>query len=153
MLRYPIDLTEDDNDTLLVTSPDFPELTTFGEDEEEAIAYAVDAFEVTIAGRIHDRQDIPKPSKKGDAWVELPLQTELSVELYRAMRKQKVGKANLAKRLGWAITQVDRLLDLKNRSRIDLVEAAFKALGLELGIKVTESKNGNRPAKKKAAVA
>ena len=41
MLEYPIMLEEDDNDTLLVTSPDFPELTTFGDDREDAIARAV----------------------------------------------------------------------------------------------------------------
>ncbi len=152
MLRYPIKLTKDE-DTLLVTSPDFPELTTFGENREEAIAYAVGAFEETIAGRIHYREEIPKPSKKGDAWVELPIQTELTVELYRAMRKQKVGKANLAKRLNCHLPQVDRLLDLNHRSRIDLIEAAFRALGLELGVKVTESRNEKTKKAKKAAAA
>ena len=43
MFAYPIILTQDDN-TLLVTSPDFPECTTFGDDWEEAVARAVDAF-------------------------------------------------------------------------------------------------------------
>ena len=151
MLRYPIKLTEDDNDTLLVTSPDILGVVTFGEDREDAVARAVGAFEEIIAARMHYKEDIPRPSKKGDAWVELPLQTELAVELYRAMRKQKVGKANLAKRLGWAIQQVDRLLDLNHRSRIDLVEAAFKALGLELSVRVTQRQNG--AAKKRAAAA
>ena len=36
MLRYPIVLTPDDNDTLLVTSPDFPELKSFGKDHADA---------------------------------------------------------------------------------------------------------------------
>ena len=40
MLAYPIALKDDDG-TLLVTSPDFPEVTTFGEDREEAIARAL----------------------------------------------------------------------------------------------------------------
>ena len=54
MLAYPINL-EDDDGTLLATSPDFPELTTFGDDREEAIARAVDALEQAIAARIHVR--------------------------------------------------------------------------------------------------
>ena len=70
MLAYPITL-EDDDETLLVTSPDFPELTTFGEDREEAIARAVHALEEAIAARIHDRKEIPTPSR-GKTYVVLP---------------------------------------------------------------------------------
>ena len=33
---YPVELAPD-GDTLLVTSPDFPELTTFGTDEADAL--------------------------------------------------------------------------------------------------------------------
>ena len=36
MLAYPIHIEEDDG-SVLATSPDFPELTTFGEYEEEAL--------------------------------------------------------------------------------------------------------------------
>lgn len=75
MTRYPVILVEDDNDTLLVTSPDFPELTTFGEDREDALAHAVDAFEEAIAARIHDGEEIPPPST-GDAYVDVPVPPE-----------------------------------------------------------------------------
>ena len=75
MTRYPVILVEDDNDTLLVTSPDFPELTTFGEDREDALAHAVDAFEEVIAARIHDGEEIPPPST-GDAYVDVPVPPE-----------------------------------------------------------------------------
>ena len=34
---FKLTLTPDDNDTLMVTSPDFPELTSFGETEEDAL--------------------------------------------------------------------------------------------------------------------
>ena len=56
MLTYSILLEEDDG-TLLATSPDFPELTTFGMDRDEALARAVDALEEAIAARIHDGRD------------------------------------------------------------------------------------------------
>lgn len=62
MLAYPITL-EDDDGTIMARSPDFPELTTFGDDREEALARAVDALEEAIAARIHDRRDIPAPSR------------------------------------------------------------------------------------------
>ena len=70
-LSYPIKLEEDDG-TLLATSPDFPELTTFGNDREEAITRAVHALEEAIAARIHDRRDIPMPSR-GDTSAPGPM--------------------------------------------------------------------------------
>ena len=85
MLAYPITL-EDDDGTLFVTSPDFPELTTFGDDREEAIARAVDALEEAIAARTHDRRDIPQPSE-GDTYAVLPTLTSVKVMLYQGMRK------------------------------------------------------------------
>jgi antitoxin HicB len=58
------------------------------------------------------------------------------IELYRAMRAEKVGKAALAKRLGVALPQVDRMLDLRHRSRLDAIERALAALGRSLTIVV-----------------
>lgn len=63
MLSYPVKLTPDDNDTVLVSAPDFPELTSFGEDEEDALWHAVDALEEAIAARMQTREDVPKPSR------------------------------------------------------------------------------------------
>ncbi len=59
MTKYPIWLTPDDNGTFLATSPDFPELTTFGETRNEALAHAVDALHEAIAARTADHQEIP----------------------------------------------------------------------------------------------
>ena len=106
MLAYPITLENDDG-TLLVTSPDFPELTTFGDDREEALACAVHALEEALAARIHDRKDIPTPSL-GETYAVLPTLISVKVMLYREMRDQGIGKAELARRLGWYMPQVDR---------------------------------------------
>ncbi len=88
MLSYPITL-EDDDGTIMATSPDFPELTTFGDDREEAIARAVHALEEAIAARIHDRKDIPTPSQ-GETCVILPSNTSVKLILYQDMRDQGV---------------------------------------------------------------
>ena len=69
MIAYPVTL-EDDDGTVLATSPDFPEVTSFGDDREEAVARAVHALEEAIAARIHDRKDIPTPSR-GDTYAVL----------------------------------------------------------------------------------
>ena len=130
MLAYPIVL-EDDGGAVLATSTDFPELTTFGEDREEAIARAVHALEEAIAARIHDRKDIPPPSS-GEAYAVLPTLTAVKVHLYQGMREQGVGKAELARRLGWHMPQVDRVLDVEHHSRLDQMDAALAAIGRRL---------------------
>ena len=137
MLSYPVRLSPDDNDTVLVTAPDFPELTAFGEDEEDALWHAVDALEEAIAARMQTREDVPEPSR-GRRRVALPTQTVLKVLLYQAMRRKRVRKAELARRLHWHAPQVDRLLDLRHASRLDQIDAAANALGLDLDIRVTE---------------
>lgn len=133
MLSYPVILEPDDNDTLLVTSPDFPELTTFGDDREEALARAADALEEAIAARMHNRQDIPPPSHGAD-YAPLPTLAAAKATLYQAMRDHGISKAQLAQRLDWRLPQVDRALDLNHRSRLDEMDAALKAVGRQLTI-------------------
>jgi antitoxin HicB len=69
----------------LVTCPALSEVTTFGEDEAEAIEHARDAIEETIAARIADGREVPEPKGKHRVLVILPMQTSLKVELYRLL--------------------------------------------------------------------
>ena len=138
MPTYPIFMEEDDNDTLLVTSPDFPELTTFGEDKADACLHAVDAMEEVIATRIYCREDIPRPSDApGAERVTLPTLTAVKVILYQNMREQGIGKAELARRLNWHLPQVDRVLDINHKSRLDQLDAALNAIGRQLEVTAT----------------
>lgn len=130
MLAYPIVLQDDDG-TVLATSPDFPELVTFGEDRREALVRAVSALEEAVAARINGRRDVPLPSAGSECAV-LPTLTAVKVMLYRGMREQGVGKAELARRLGWHLPQVDRVLDVEHRSRLDRMDAALGAVGKRL---------------------
>ena len=132
MLTYPIQLEEDEG-TIMATSPDFPELATFGDDRDDALMRAVDALEEAIAARVHAGQDIPAPTK-GKTHVGLPTLTAVKVILYQGMRDDGVGKAELARRLGWHLPQVDRVLDIQHRSRMDQIDAALNVLGRKLHV-------------------
>ena len=132
MLEYPVRL-EDDDGSILVTALDFPELTTFGEDRDDALMRAVGALEEAIAARMHGGGDVPNPSP-GEVRVVLPTLTAVKVTLYRTMRSQGVGKAELARRLGWHMPQVDRVLDLQHHSRMDQMDAALGAVGARLQV-------------------
>ena len=127
MLSCPIEL-EDDDGTVLATSPDFPGLTTFGDDRDEALERAVDALEEAIAARIHRGQEIPS-SSRGRQKATLPTLTAIKVILYQGMKDQGIEKAELARRLGWHLPQVDRVLDVRHRSRLDQMDAALRAIG------------------------
>ena len=122
----------------MTTSPDFPELTTFGDDREAAVARAVQGLEEAIAARIHDRRDIPPPSQ-GAACAILPTLTSVKAMLYQEMRDQGVTKAELARRLGWHLPQIDRVLDIQHRSWLDQMDAALGAIGRQLHVSAAVS--------------
>ncbi len=138
-MRYAVTLTPDDNGTLLAIAPDFPEAITFGEDRQDALARAVDAIESAIIGRIEAREDVPRSTSRASDSVALPALSAAKVELYRAMRVDTVGKAELARRLGVALPHVDRLLDLRRKSRLDSLVDAFAVLGRTLDIVVKKA--------------
>lgn len=140
MLRYPVTLKRDTNSTILVSFPDVPEAHTFGDDESEALLRAVDALETALSLYVDDRRDIPPPSApRRGKFVTLPALTEAKLALYTAMRAAGVGKAEMARRLNCHLPQVDRLLDLMHASRLDQIEAAFRAIGKQLSIEIHEA--------------
>ena len=86
MLGYRIKLEPDDNGTLLATCPALPEVTTFGDDEADAMQHAVGAIEEAIAARMADGVDVPEGHQRGPRLVRLFASTALKVELYRQLR-------------------------------------------------------------------
>jgi antitoxin HicB len=136
-MRYPVILKREKG-MVTVFAPDVPGVQTFGDDEQEALARAVDALETMFMAMIEDREDIPRPRtpKRGEKTVTLPALTTAKLELYQAMRAAGIGKAELARRLNCHLPQIDRLLDLGHASRLDQLEQAFAALGKRLEVAV-----------------
>lgn len=139
-LAYPLVLTQDDNGSILVTCPDLPEVTTFGEDKGDAVLRAVDAIEEAIAARIANRESVPEASPAhGKPVVSLPTETVVKVELYRTMDALQMRKADLARLLNLHGPQVDRLLDIRHGTRFDQLDRALAALGKKVEIRITDS--------------
>ena len=138
-MEYPLVIEPDDNGTLLVTCPDLPEVTTFGEDEADALQRAGDAIEEALAARMARHESIPAPSPlRGRKAAVLPPLTVAKVGLYQAMREAGIGKAELGRRLGWHGPQIDRLLDLRHRSKIEQIDRALRAVGKVLVLSVQD---------------
>jgi len=137
MFNYPVTLIKD-GETILVTFPDVPEAITFGENLEEALLQAVDALETALSCYIDAKKPLPIPSQPtvGQQTVS-PSATECAkLGIYQAMLEQGIKKTALAKKLGWHMQQIDRLLDLNHASKIEQIEMAARALGKHLEMRV-----------------
>jgi antitoxin HicB len=129
--EYAVTLSPDDNGTWLVACAVLPEVTTFGDTREEALNNAALAIEEALAARMAGQRDLPLPKPEEGAFpVRLPVQAALKTALYRAMRREGVSKAELARRLSVHGPQVDRLLDMRHKSRPEAMEKALYHLGI-----------------------
>jgi antitoxin HicB len=139
---YLLNVEKDDNGTLLVTSPSFPEVATFAEDRSRVSQNGLAAIEEAIAARIADGIDVPpgataaQVAKHRGFWAKLPLMTALKVELYRAMREEGMTRAELMRHLKWKRTSVDRLFRIDHASRPDQIESAFRALHKDVDVRI-----------------
>ena len=130
MFEYPVEFTPDDNGTVMATFPDVPEVTTFGDDEAEALANARDALETALTAYITDRRDIPAPSATaGRSTVAPGLLATLKLGVYAAMRGRGWRKADLARAMALNPRQIDRLLDLRHASTVAQLEQAAAVAG------------------------
>lgn len=133
MFNYPVTLTLDDGN-VLVTFADVPEAITFGTDEQEALVQAIDALETGLSFYMDTRQPLPVPSKakRGQKTVSPSALECAKLGVYKAMTDQGIRKAELARRLGWHMPQVDRLFDLRHASKFEQLETAAAVLGKRL---------------------
>lgn len=137
MERYRLLVEPDDNETFLVTCPALPELTTFGETEQEALANAQQAL-LGIA-RQYARRGLDLPpgdARPGEPAANLSAQAAAKLALARAMRQAGVTQTALAARMGIDDRQVRRLIDPGTVNNLDQIEQAFAALDLALRINV-----------------
>jgi antitoxin HicB len=140
VLQYPALLEKDDNDTWLVTFPDFADAVTFGDTRAKALAQSVDALETVILSRMKHKLDIPSPSAaRGRPLVSIPPLTAAKALLYQELRAQHISIRQLAHKLQCAYPVAHRLLDVSRKTRVDDIAKAFQALGKRVVIGVEEN--------------
>jgi len=137
MFAYSVHLEPQEEGGFVVTFPDIPEAITEGDDETEALVWALDALETMLESYMDDRQRIPYPSPAdGRPVVILPVVAAGKVILYNTLLEAGKKKADLARMLNLAPTLVDRLLSLRHKSRIEQIETALAAFGKRLVVDV-----------------
>ena len=138
-MKYPARFEPAQEGGFVVTFPDWDWGVTQGDDEKEAVEMATDALETMIAHSIRHGKPVPPPTaQKGRKirMIGLPAMASAKTELYIAFKTSGLTKTALAKKLGIPKTNVDRLFDFKNHTRLDHLEAAFKALGRRIELSV-----------------
>lgn len=141
-MKYPACFERTDRNKILITFPDIDEAISQGDDEQDAVEMAEDALITWFAHCIRHGKPINPPSQpKGRKYrmIDLPAMVAVKVELYMAFNAAGITKAELGRRLGIPKTNVDRLFDFKNHTRLDQLQAAFRALGKDLSIHISEA--------------
>ena len=133
-MRYPVRLKAAEEGGYVVTFPDIPEAITQGSNIDDAMRHAADALESALDFYFEDRRPVPAPSKpkRGQRVVELPASVSAKVLLLNEMLRQKVRPAELARRIGTTPQEVNRLTNIRHRTRIDGIDKALRALGKRL---------------------
>ena len=138
-MKFPVILTHDEVDGgFVVTFPDIPEAITQGETREEALQMAQEALEAALEFYFEDKRSVPTPSKarRGQDAIELPASLSAKILLLNEMLVQNVRPAELARRLHTTPQVINRLTNLQHTTRIDGIDAALRALGKRLEIRL-----------------
>ncbi len=141
MLRYRVELTPDENGTVVAVVPAIPGTMTVGKDADEAQDMALDAALTMLAAMMDDGEDIPQADEPatGQPSIELPPMAVVKMAVYQAMKDQGVSQLKLAARLHTDPKSIRRLLDLYHASRWDHLEMALEALGYRVQVQVEPS--------------
>jgi antitoxin HicB len=143
MLSYYADFEIDPKDGgFVVRFPDFGYGVTQGDNVEEATAMAEDLLRNLVQEAIRRSAPLPRASKLRRRrnsqlrLISLAALDSAKAELYAAFLASGLTKAEFARRVRIAKTNVDRLFDVDHASRLDQIEAAFRALGKRLSVVV-----------------
>jgi antitoxin HicB len=141
-MEYPALFEPAEEGGFIVTIPDFGWGVSQGDTEEEAREMAAALLQTLIQEHIRNSHDLPKPSRPHGRKIRLirmPALQAAKAELYREFRASGIRKSELARRLDVPKTSVERLFDLRHHSRLEQIEAAFRALGKNISIHVQDA--------------
>ncbi|NBF02517.1 type II toxin-antitoxin system HicB family antitoxin [Pseudomonas sp. Fl5BN2] len=138
MYNYAIRFEQDTAPGIAVFCRDLPELNSYGNDREHAIAQAMDAVDTTLSLYVDQRRPIPQatPAQAGEHVLHLPTITVAKIALWNTLMERNMRKADLRRLLGVAQVQSDRLVDFLHTSKIEQLENALAALGKRLTVSV-----------------
>jgi antitoxin HicB len=144
--RYALETQE--NGWTLVRFPGIPEALTEGESEEEARANALDCVLAALEGYTKAGRPLPRSGAghSGADRVVLPSLGTAKLAVYETMRRRGWSKLKLADALGMPENSVRRLLDLRHRSQMWIIDEAMAKMNAELSIDLPKAHARGRAA-------
>lgn len=130
-LSYPARFAVDDDDFIVVTFRDLPELGTNARDANAAHAMAIDVLAVGLWLRLKHGEPIPRPSRprKGEVPVAAEPAVALKIALIAAVAGRRGAAARIARELGIQHKEARRLLDPTESNRADRLARALALFG------------------------
>lgn len=125
---YRYTLERQDNGWWLVRFPGIPEALTEGETEDEARTNALDCVIAALEGYMKDGRPLPRhgAAHSGPNRAVLPSLVTAKLAVYETMRSRGWSKAKLARALGMPENSVRRLLNLRHRSHIWIIDELWR---------------------------
>ena len=140
MSAYPVILEPAEEGGFVVTFPDVPEAITQGDNETDALMMAQDALVAMFDSYMQDGQAIPEASSVyGQPCVVFPVTLAGKIALYNTMLTVNMSPDDLAQHLNITPTMAERLLSLRQKSRIEQIEKGLALFGKRLVVDVREA--------------
>ena len=145
---YRYTLERQENDWWLVRFPGIPEALTEGKTQEGARANAVDCVIAALEGYMKAGRPLPRQGAAHSRpnRAVLPSLVTAKLAVYETMRARGWSKLKLAKQLGMPENSMRRLLDLRHRSQMWIIDEALAKMKAELPIDLPKAR-----ARRKAA--
>jgi len=133
---YRYNLERQENGWWLVRFPGIPEALTEGETEEEARANALECVITALEGYMKARRPLPREGAgyTSHSRVVLPSLVTAKLAVYETMRVRGWSNVKLAKELGMSENAVRRLLNLRHRSHLWIIDEALAKMNTELNV-------------------
>lgn len=103
-------LIESDNDSYIVSFPQFPNINTYGKTLKEALKNAEEALNGCIESDFERGFEIPEPkSYGGKNYYEIPLRPHIEIAIMLRKLRKDMSQIELAKKLGISYQAYQRL--------------------------------------------
>ena len=136
--RYPANFEPEEEGGFTVTFPDVRGAITCGDTHEEAYELAQDALAIMLESAVREGRVPPSASRQkvGQTMVEVTALDASKLSLGIEMNNARITKTELATRLGIDEKEARRILAVGHNTKLDTLEAAFKAIGRKITIQV-----------------
>lgn len=146
MFNYPaVAQFDEESETYEITYRDFDNVEAVAYTEDDIELEASDILHVALEEFISSKIPIPTPSnaQPGDFIVHLPIISCLKIALHNAMLATKTKKSDLARKMNLTSSQIERLLEINQTSKVDSLEQALYLLGYSVSVSVHNKEKNN----------